>query len=94
MNGNPSTLPATGTFTVDPNETFSKILYNATNTGTTQQNFITATADQNKLTWKGTLQLVAGNYNAYAVIYTKAGGNTLSVLGPKPPLPPYNVDVK
>lgn len=70
--GKAQTLYGDGAYTVDPANTFSQIIFYGSNTGTGQLNSIPANPVAG--TWDGTLQVVAGNYDGYAIIYTSGGG--------------------
>ena len=87
-------LSATGTYTVDPAETFSNITYYSRNTGTKQKSSILATAANNK--WNAKLGLVPGNYDSWGGMATtvNATGAVNVILNPNPPAPNFNSTVK
>jgi hypothetical protein len=66
-------MSGTGSYTVAPANTFQMVQFRGYNTRTQQLNGIAATVTKDFI-WDGTLQVVAGNYDAYGVLFTLRNG--------------------
>lgn len=85
--GAASTVQGSGTYTLGKNNAFRNVYFKAQNTGSKQLNSNAAAAAMGN--WKGTLDVVAGNYNCWGTLYSQ-NGNTLNITSSNT----INVNVK